>query len=107
MTTTLIDRGRITARVPLQVHETIELAANMIGATVNQFIVQTALREAERIIEREKLINLNASDTKAFLAALDNPPLPNQRLLNTLQDYAALYNDQTGAISWTPQPKRV
>lgn len=107
MPATLIDRGRITARVPLQVQQTLELAANMVGATVNQFIVQTALREAERIIEQEKLIHLSANDTKSFLDALENPPLPNQRLLKTLQDYAARCNDQTGTIDWTPQPKRV
>jgi uncharacterized protein (DUF1778 family) len=35
--------------VPLAVQETLELAASLPGATLNQFIVQTALREAERV----------------------------------------------------------
>ncbi len=107
MATASIDRGRITTRVPLQVQETLELAANMTGATVNQFIVQTALREAERIIEQEKFIHLSTYDTKAFLNAIDNPPALNQKRLTTLQDYAARYNDKTGTLNWTPQPKRV
>ena len=47
--TASLDRGRITARVPLAVQETVELAASLPGATLNQFIVQTALREAERV----------------------------------------------------------
>ncbi len=53
------ERGRITARVPAQGQDTLELAAAMVGATVNQFMVQTALREAERIIEQERVIKLS------------------------------------------------
>ena len=39
----VIERGRITARVPLAVQETLEVAASLTGATLNQFVVQTAL----------------------------------------------------------------
>ncbi|MFA5923177.1 MAG: DUF1778 domain-containing protein [Methylococcaceae bacterium] len=107
MTATSIGRGRITARVPTQVQETLEMAASIVGATVNQFIVQTALREAERIIEQERVIRLSTRDAEAFLSALDSPPLPNDKLLATLQDYVARRNDQTGTFNWTPQPKRI
>ena len=107
MTATSIERGRITARVPTQVQETLEMAASMVGATVNQFIVQTALREAERIIEQERVIRLSTRDAETFFSVLDNPPLPNDKLLATLQDYVARRNDQTGTLNWTPQPKRV
>ena len=102
MSTASIDRGRITARVPIHVQVTLEIAANLVGATMNQFIIQTALREAERIIEQEKVIRLNAPDAEALLLALDNPPMPNAKLLATLQYYTAKRNDKTGTISWTP-----
>ena len=78
MTTASLDRGRITARVSVAVQETLETAAGMVGATVNQFIVQTSLREAERIIEQERLIRLCAQDAKAFLNALQNPLPPTE-----------------------------
>jgi uncharacterized protein (DUF1778 family) len=107
MTVTSVERGRITARVPLQVQETLEMAASMIGATVNQFIVQTALREAEHIIEQERFIRLSKHDAEVFISALDNPPPPNEKLLATLQDYAARQHDHTGSLNWTPQPKRI
>ncbi len=107
MSATQIERGRITARVPAQVQETLEIAASMVGATVNQFVVQTALREAERIIEQERVIHLGAADAEAFVRALDNPPAPNATLLASLQDYTARRNDQTGTLSWAPQPKRI
>ena len=40
------DRSRITARIPARVQQTLETAASMVGATVNQFIVQTARRRS-------------------------------------------------------------
>lgn len=105
MTASSIDRGRITARVPQQVQQTLELAASMVGATVNQFIVQTALREAERIIDQEKFIRLSTLDANNFLNAIDHPSALNSTLLSTIEDYTKRYNDQTDTFNWTPQPK--
>ena len=107
MSTAILDRGRITARVPLQVQETLATAASMIGATVNQFVVQTALREAERIIEQERIIRLSEQDAKNFLKALERPLQPNQKLKAALKNHAKLFNDQTGSLGWAPRPKRV
>lgn len=107
MTAATLDRGRITARVPMAVQETLEMAASLTGATLNQFVVQTALREAERIIEQERVIRLSARDTEAFLAELDNPLPPNAVLKAALEDHMARRNDQTGTLDWAPRPKRV
>jgi len=98
MTSVSADRGRITARVPIQVRETLETAASIVGATVNQFIVQTALREAECVIEQERIIRLSARDAEAFLRALDNPPPLNDELTATLEDYSTRHDDQTGTL---------
>jgi len=54
MTATSIERGRITP-CPYSGSRDSGDGCSMVGATVNQFIVQTALREAERIIEQEEL----------------------------------------------------
>lgn len=108
MTTTTAERGRITARVPGRVQETLELAAAMVGATVNQFMVQTALREAERIIEQERVIRLSARDARMFVRALENPPPPNARLKAALKRHRdAKLDDQGTSLSWKPRPKRV
>lgn len=107
MTSVSADRGRITARVPIQVRETLETAAGIVGATVNQFIVQTALREAERIIEQERNIRLSARDTKAFLHALDDPPPLNDKLKAALEDYVTRRDDQTRTLDWRPRQKSV
>lgn len=103
----LIDRGRITARVPMAVQEMLEMAASLTGATLNQFVVQTALREAERVIEQERVIRLSARGAAAFLAALDQPPPPNAKLKAALKDHSARRHDSTGTLDWSPRPKRV
>ena len=108
MTTTTAERGRITARVPAPVQETLELAAAMVGATVNQFVVQTALREAERSIEQERVIRLSARDAEAFIRALENPPPPNAKLKAALKRYMdARMDDEGTRFNWQPRPKRV
>jgi len=46
-------RKRITARVSDSVRVTLEHTAEFLGATLNQFVVQTAYPEAQRGSERE------------------------------------------------------
>lgn len=46
---------QITARVSEQVKDTITIDADIVGATLNQFLIQSALEKAEHIIERIKL----------------------------------------------------
>lgn len=108
MAATTVERGRVSARIPLQVQETLELAAAMVGATVNQFMVQTALREAERIIEQERVIRFSAREAEAFIQALENPPPPNAKLKAALQLYQDAKRDDEGtSFNWQPRTKQV
>ena len=77
MPTTVEDKSRITARVPAELRETLEQAAQLQGATLNQFVVQSAFQEAQRIVERETLIRLSQRDAQMVFALLDHPPKPN------------------------------
>ena len=107
MSTLTLDRSRITARVPVSVHETLETAAAMVGATFNHFVVQSALREAERVIEQERVVRLAGRDAQVFVKALEKPLPPNRKLAAALANYTKRRNDQTGTIDWAPRPKRV
>lgn len=78
---------RVVSRVTLENRRTLEQAAAWSGASLNQFIVQAALHEAERVIEKEQIIQLSLRDTADFMSALDNPPEPNERLLAALKVY--------------------
>ena len=80
-------RKRITARVPDRVRDTLEQAAELLGATVNQFVVQTAYVEAQRVIERESVIRLSQQDSRKVLALLDHPPKPNPRLKQAVKKF--------------------
>ena len=78
-------RTRITARVSDSMRDTLEQAAELLGATVNQFVVQSAYVEAQRVIERESLIHLSQKDAQKVLSLLDNPPKPNKRLKDAVK----------------------
>jgi uncharacterized protein (DUF1778 family) len=79
--------ARITARVSDNVRGTLEQAAELLGATVNQFVVQTAYQEAQRVIERESVIRLSQKDARRILSLLDDPPKPNKRLKEAVKAF--------------------
>lgn len=81
------ERGRITARVSPQVQEKLQAAADLKGATLNQFLVQAALERAEQIIDRETVISLTRKDAAMLLTLLENPAKPNERLVKAFERY--------------------
>lgn len=80
-------RKRITARVSDKVRVTLEQAAELLGSTVNQFVMQTAYQEAQRVIERETVIRLSQKDARMVFSLLDNPPKPNKRLKAAVKSF--------------------
>ncbi len=72
--------NRITARISPAVRERLESAAALSGATLNQFVVQAALKEANKILEEERAIVLSERDADMVFGLLENPPMPNVRL---------------------------
>ena len=81
---------RVTARIPHANRLIIERAAAVYGATINQFIVQSALDRAGEILQREELLRLSERDSKTFLDALENPPPPSAALVDALEAHARL-----------------
>ena len=64
-------QDRIGARVTHEVYETLCRAAELSGATVNQFLVQSALKEAQAVIEREEVIRLSPRDWRWLLDLME------------------------------------
>jgi uncharacterized protein (DUF1778 family) len=85
-------RTRITARVSENVRETLEQAAELVGAPVNQFMVQAAYAEAQRLIERETVIRLSQRDARKVLSLIENPPKPNKRLRKAVEVFRKTVN---------------
>ncbi|MEK6673360.1 MAG: DUF1778 domain-containing protein [Nitrospirota bacterium] len=76
---------RIPARMPYDVYERIAEAAKTVGATLNQFIVQSALEKANDIIARERTIHLSTQAAKTVFDLLENPPQPTMQLKKAFQ----------------------
>ena len=81
---------RIPARMPLEVYERIAAAAQTVGATLNQFLVQSALDKANDILERERVITLSTKAAEAFFGLIENPPAPNDDLKEAMHQREAL-----------------
>jgi uncharacterized protein (DUF1778 family) len=96
-------QDRIGARVPHDVYETLCRAAELSGATINQFLVQSALKEAQAVIEREQVIRLSARDWDWMLNLLENPPPPNAKLKAAISRYKqAKSDDADSSFNWQP-----
>lgn len=77
----------ISTPLSSQIREVLQQAAEIVGTTLNQFMVQASLEKAQAIIDQEKIIRLSQQDAKVFFNALDNPPPPNDKLLKAVADY--------------------
>ena len=97
MNVVVAKQDRIGARVPHEVYATLCRAAELTGATVNQFLVQAALKEAQAVIERDEVIRLSPRDWNWLLGLVDNPPQPNDKLQAALKRYSATRTDGAGS----------
>jgi len=101
--TTLPKQDRIGARVPREVYETLCRAAELTGATVNQFLVQAALKEAQQVIEQQEVIRLSPRDWNWLLELTEAPPRPNDRLTAALKRYRKARSTHADhAFDWQP-----
>lgn len=81
---TSVGRGRISARVSLSAQELVQQAADMVGSTLNQFVVQAVLEAAEKVVERERIIRLSGENAQWFCNLIDNPPPPSPALVEAM-----------------------
>ncbi|OGA01157.1 MAG: hypothetical protein A2Z64_00505 [Betaproteobacteria bacterium RIFCSPLOWO2_02_67_12] len=103
MATAIAKQDRIGARVPREVYEMLCRAAELSGATVNQFLVQSALKEAQAVIEREEVIRLSPRDWNWLLELMENPPKPNPKLKAAMKRYQKARRDDAGtSFNWKP-----
>ena len=108
MTLSTEERGRITARVPQNVQQILQQAADLLGAPLNQFVVQAALREARRVIERDRVIHLSSTGAAFLMNLLEKPPAPNARLRRAFQTCKKRTLDAGhSTFNWAPRPKRI
>jgi uncharacterized protein (DUF1778 family) len=78
---------RLTTRITDHVQEKLQMAADIVGATLNQFVVQAALEKAERVIESESTIVLTRRESLRLLDVIENPPPRNEKFLQAQARY--------------------
>lgn len=101
-TKTLVERGRITARVPQPVVDELEEAAALVGVTVNQFIVQAATERARTVIETYTRIDLSRRDAAFIIQLLDQPARANPALRRAGQRYKKAVVDEQDRLHRAP-----
>ena len=83
---------RLVARTTNEIQEIIQRAADYSGATLSQFLIESAIEKAHNVIERTETLQLSMAGADALLTALENPPLANDKLLAAAKHYKATVN---------------
>lgn len=83
---------RLVARTSTEIQEIIQRAADYSGATLSQFLIESAMEKARNVIERTETLHLSMAGTDALFAALENPPKASKKLLKAARRYKDTVN---------------
>ncbi|MCW5732105.1 MAG: DUF1778 domain-containing protein [Alphaproteobacteria bacterium] len=78
---------RLQVRLDARSKSVLQRAASYRHKTVSQFVLATALEEAERVIRENENVTLSGPDWKVFYDALTSPPAPNAALRRAFARY--------------------
>lgn len=84
---------RLTTRITDHVQSTLQAAADLVGATLNQFVVQAALEKAEKVIESESMMVLSRNESLRLLELIENPPPRNEKFLQAQARHQRMVSD--------------
>lgn len=78
-------RDTLNLRIPPEERNLIDRAAEAAGKTRTDFILSAARRAAEETLLDRTILSVSPEAYAEFLARLDEPAKPNERLRNTMQ----------------------
>jgi len=85
MATTLAKRDTLNIRIKPEERNLIDRAATSLGKNRTDFILDAARHAAEEALLDRTVLNVSPEIFAEFLAQLDAPPQPNDRLRRTMQ----------------------
>ena len=85
MTTRTTKRDTLNLRIKPEDRGLIDRAAQSLGKTRTDFILETARRAAEDTLLDRTMLNVSSEAYAEFLKRLDAPPQPNERLLRAMK----------------------
>lgn len=88
-------RKRFITRITGHALDKLRLAADLSGATVNQFVVQAAMEKAAKVIESESRIILTRRESLQLMELLENPPPRNEKFLQAQARYLSSQHERS------------
>ncbi|EPO1792003.1 DUF1778 domain-containing protein [Cronobacter turicensis] len=79
-------KERLEFRLSAEDKAAIEAAASLSGTSVLQFIVNAACGSARTLLDEHHRIRLTEQGWQAVMAALENPPVPNEKLTRAVEN---------------------
>lgn len=87
MATGLKRQVRLDVRIAESEKSAIDQAAALEGSNTSDFVRRSALKAAHDAIRAHTGAQLSLADTRRFVAALKNPPAPNEKLRALARDF--------------------
>jgi uncharacterized protein (DUF1778 family) len=81
--------ARLEARISPALKRRLEYAASLRGASLTEFVVQSAQEAAVRTIREHEVLTLGEDARTAFAELLLNPPRPNRKALAAAKRHKA------------------
>lgn len=75
----------VNLRIRTETRSLIDRAATMLGRTRSDFMIEASRRAAEDAILDQSVISVDRERYNAFVAMLDRPAQPNEKLRKTMQ----------------------
>lgn len=79
-----------TARINMRINEAdkqaIMRAASLENTNLTEFMIRHSVDSAREVIEKSERIALSETDTLLIMDLLDNPPEPNEKLMQAAQN---------------------
>jgi len=89
------EKVRFDAKLPREQKEIFEYAARLGGfRTLTDFIFSTVQERAKKIIEEHEKIIASEKDKQLFFDAVNNPPEPNEKLMNAAKKYFEMLDEK-------------
>lgn len=88
--------ARLEARISPDLKRRLEFAASLRGASLTEFVVQSAQEAATRTIRENEMLTLSARARVAFAQLLLNPPRPNRKAKAAAKRYKAQFAKEIG-----------
>lgn len=82
--------ARLDFRLDSRDKDRIAKAAELRGVAVSAFVRDAVLREADTILAADSVVVLSDQESRRFLAVLDAPFRPNERLQKAMEAAAGL-----------------